>query len=63
MYNLNLVETKLEFNPIDFVNSSYLILSEQSPNRLSRFFLAIFIVLVSSIICFLLVKYSIDWVK
>jgi len=32
-------------------------------NRLSRFFLALFIVLISSLLCFLFIKYSIDWVN
>ena len=62
-YNLNLSQTKLEYNPLDYINKNNLILIEQSTNRLSRFFLSLVIVFVSSILCFLLVKYSIDWVK
>jgi hypothetical protein len=62
-YVLNLMQTKIEFNPIDYLTSEYLELSEQATNRLSRFLLAFFIVLISSLLCFLLVKYSIDWVN
>lgn len=60
-YELNLAQTKIQFNPVDYLTSEYLELSEQASNRVSRFLLAFFIVLISSLLSFLLVKYSIDW--
>ncbi len=44
------------------INQKNTILDEKS-NRLGRFFLAIFIVIISSLLCFMFVKYSIDWVN
>lgn len=61
-YIISLAETKLDFHPLDYLNSNYLVLVEKSPNRVSRFFLSLIIVIVASLLCFLLVKYSIDWV-
>lgn len=60
---LSFTETKLDFNPKDHLNPNTLEITEQTSNRLSRFFLAMFIVVISSLTCFLFVKFSIDWVK
>jgi len=57
---LSFSESKLDFDPKNYFH--YLELSEQATNRLSRFFLAMFIVIVSTLLCFYFVKLSIDWV-
>jgi len=62
-YVLNLAQTKLEFNPVEILTNEYLELSTQTSNRFTRFLLSFFIVMISSMLCFLLVKYSIDWVN
>lgn len=57
--NINLSQTKLEFD----TDEIFLELTTQKINRLQRFFLSFFIVLITSVLLFLLVKYSIDWVR
>jgi len=58
---LNLAETNLKNLQSNPKKSDNDILGEKS-NRLGRFFLALFIVIISSLLCFMFVKYSIDWV-
>jgi hypothetical protein len=62
-YSLNLLQIRLDYDPIKNLNTEKLTLTEQTKNRLLRFFLAFLIVLVSSFTLFLVIKYSIDWVK
>lgn len=62
-YLLNFVQTKIDFNPGDYLTSEYLEISKQTTNRSMRFFYSFIIVIFTSLLAFLLVKYSIDWVS
>lgn len=62
-YILSFTQTKLNYNPIDYINTDFLNLIEQSSNRLKKFIFASLLVLISTLLCFLLVKHSINLVK
>jgi hypothetical protein len=59
-HNVNFLQTK--FSNVSFLrDSEYTMFVEEKPNRLVRFFLAMLIVLITTTMCYLLIKSSVDW--
>ena len=56
------IQTKLS-SDLHRVNKSYIILLEESRNRLVRLIWSVVIVLIISALCFVFVKTSIDWAQ
>lgn len=61
-YNLNLVQTKYKNVSLSNISQSNFILPNNN-SRLTRFILAMIIVMITSLMCFVFIKSSVDWVS